>query len=73
MSKAITAALREAAKANIVHYNIGDSIDRSNIIGELAFYYAHEIIGSARFAELSNEERSAFLYLCSLIAEDYHG
>ncbi len=72
MSKAIAAALREAATANIVHYHIGDAIDRS-YIGDLAFNYAHEIIGCARFAELSNEERSAFLYLCSLIAEDVHG
>lgn len=69
MSKAIAKVLREAATANIVHYNIGDAIDRS-YIGELAFDYAHEIIGYAHFAELSNEERSAFLYLCSLIAED---
>lgn len=39
-------------------------------LGSGAFLCAIDIRGNDLFQELSNAERSAFLYLCSLIAED---
>lgn len=68
MSKAIAKVLREAARQENVHHLLGASLPNSNA-GSLAYEFAWGYM-SSQFFLLTNEERSAFLYLCSLIAED---
>lgn len=47
---------------------ISDSVPWTDI-GDKAFSFAHSML-DMHFVDMDNEERSAFLYLCSLIAED---
>lgn len=69
MSKSIAAVLREAAQK----YRISDFIDGAvpwTDEGEQAYFLVHKYRDDGLFSDLTQEERSAFLYLCSLIAED---
>ena len=67
MSGAIAAVLRDAAMMRHVPALISESVPWSNV-GDAAFAYAHSRL-DMYFGDMDNEERSAFLYLCSLMAE----
>lgn len=69
MSKSIAAVLREAAQKYRISDFVADAIPHDDE-GDQAYFFVLHLRDEGYFSDLTNEERSAFLYLCSLIAED---
>lgn len=69
MTRSISSVLREAAKQRRVPTNISHAFGYADD-DMAAFCFAIDIRWDGLFSQLTNAERSAFLYLCSLIAED---
>ena len=69
MSKSIAAVLRDAAQKCRISDFLDDAVPWTDE-GDQAFALVNRYRDYGYFSTLTNEERSAFLYLCSLIAED---
>lgn len=65
----VAKVLRDAAQKCRIPDFLDDAVPWTDE-GDQAFAFVNRYRDYGRFSDLTQEERSAFLYLCSLIAED---
>ncbi len=73
MTRSISSVLLEAARHEYVYSVIGE-IMPCGFEGAKVFLFIYSYLhDDESLSSFTFEERSAFLYICSLIAEDEHG